>query len=141
MILFVRYRNHFPVVQFQNQAHIRNPHGTGQVLKTIWGATGAPNFFFFFGGLPKAVPQAPLPRRAREIPPKAGVLRISEGIICNLYYLDVLLGNLNLIINIKRREKTNIIIFISLSTLYKAFESHAPIFSKCNNTSEIKIFN
>ena len=27
--LFVRYRNPFPVVQFQNQAHIRNPYGTG----------------------------------------------------------------------------------------------------------------
>ena len=40
--LFVRYRNHLPVVQFQNQAHIRNPHGTGKVFKTIW---GAPIFF------------------------------------------------------------------------------------------------
>ena len=45
MILFVRYIKHFPVVQFQNQAHIRNPHGTGQVFKTIWGAAGAPFFF------------------------------------------------------------------------------------------------
>ena len=40
--LFFRYRNHLPVVQFQNQAHIRNPHGTGKVFKTIW---GAPIFF------------------------------------------------------------------------------------------------
>ena len=40
--LSVRYRNHFPVVQFQNQAHILNPHGTGHVFKTIWGAAGAP---------------------------------------------------------------------------------------------------
>ena len=38
VILFVRYRNHFPVVQFHSQAHIRNPHGMGQVFKTIWGA-------------------------------------------------------------------------------------------------------
>ena len=45
VILFVRYRNHFPVVQFQNQAHIWNPHGTGHVPKTIWGAVGAPIFF------------------------------------------------------------------------------------------------
>ena len=40
VILSVRYRNHFPVVQFQNQAHIWNPHGTGPVFKTIWGAAG-----------------------------------------------------------------------------------------------------
>ena len=33
VILFVPYRNHFPVVQFQNQAHIRNTHGPGQVYK------------------------------------------------------------------------------------------------------------
>ena len=54
--LSVRYRNHFPVVQFQIQAHILNPHGTGQVFKTIWGAEapeiwdaeGAPNSFIFF---------------------------------------------------------------------------------------------
>ena len=32
VILFVRYRNHFPVVQFQNQAHIRNPHGMDEAL-------------------------------------------------------------------------------------------------------------
>ena len=42
VILSVRYRNHFPVVKFQNQAHIWNPHGTGHVFKTIWGAAGAP---------------------------------------------------------------------------------------------------
>ena len=42
VILSVRYRNHFPVVRFQNQAHIWNPHGTGQVFKTIWGAAGTP---------------------------------------------------------------------------------------------------
>ena len=47
VILSVRYRNHFPVVQFQNQAHIWNPHGTGHVFKTIW----APQFFL---SLPKA---------------------------------------------------------------------------------------
>ena len=33
--LFVRYRNYLPVVQFQNQAHIRNPHGPAEVFKTI----------------------------------------------------------------------------------------------------------
>ena len=42
VILSVRYRNHFPVVQFQNQAYTWNPHGTGQVFKTIWGTAGAP---------------------------------------------------------------------------------------------------
>ena len=69
VILSVRYRNHFPVVQFQNQAHIWNPRGTGHVFKTfflsppkaawadapsgtplapqIWGAHGAPIFFLF----------------------------------------------------------------------------------------------
>ena len=56
VILSVRYRNHFPVVQFQNQAHIWNPRGTGHVFKTMWGAAGAPsqghprrpNFFYYF---------------------------------------------------------------------------------------------
>ena len=91
LILSVRYRNHFPVVQFQNQVHIWNPHGTGHVFKTIWGAAGAPiffyyrhrpmapQFFFFFTAAEDAVqvaPKAPLPRRAREIPPKAGVSRV-----------------------------------------------------------------
>ena len=37
VILSVRYRNHFPVVQFQNQAHIWNPQGAGHVFKTIRG--------------------------------------------------------------------------------------------------------
>ena len=46
VILSVRYRNHFPVVRFQNRAHIWNPHGTGHVCKTIWGTEGAPIFFF-----------------------------------------------------------------------------------------------
>ena len=31
--LFVRYRNHFAVVKFQTQAHIRNPHGISEVLR------------------------------------------------------------------------------------------------------------
>ena len=48
VILFVRYRNHFPVIQFQSQAHIWNPHGTGQVFKTIWSAAGTPIFFPLF---------------------------------------------------------------------------------------------
>ena len=46
--LFVRYRNHFPVVQFQNQAHIWNPHGKGQDFKTIWGAAGSPIIIIFY---------------------------------------------------------------------------------------------
>ena len=45
--LFVRYRNYFPVVQFQNQAHLQNPHGTGQVIKTIRGAAVTPAIFFY----------------------------------------------------------------------------------------------
>ena len=38
---------------------------------------GAPNFFFypFPAVFPKWTPKAPLPRRTREIPPKAGVSR------------------------------------------------------------------
>ena len=59
--MFVRYRNHFPVVQFQNQAHIRNSHDPVEVFKTT-GAAGArkmgrhrrPNFFFFLLPPPKA---------------------------------------------------------------------------------------
>ena len=46
VILSVRYRNHFPVVQFQNQAHIWNPRGTDHVFKTIWGARGTSIFFY-----------------------------------------------------------------------------------------------
>ena len=42
LCLSVCNRNHFPVVQLQNQAHIWNPRGTGHVFKTIWGAPGAP---------------------------------------------------------------------------------------------------
>ena len=73
MILSVRYRNHFPVVQFQNQAHIWNPHGTGHVCKTIWGTEGTPIFFFFFHRrrrlrFPKWAPQAP--QRGRRRRPK-----------------------------------------------------------------------
>ena len=36
VILSVRYRNHFSVVRFQNQAHNWNSHGTGHVFKTIF---------------------------------------------------------------------------------------------------------
>ena len=64
VILFVRYRNHFPVVQFQNQAHIRNPHGTGQVFKSIWDAEGSPIFFTFFLPPPS---QVGCPRRPKFI--------------------------------------------------------------------------
>ena len=42
VILSVRYRNHFPVVQFQNQAHIWNPYDPAEVFKTM-GAAGARN--------------------------------------------------------------------------------------------------
>jgi len=59
MILSVRYRNHFPVVQFQNQAHIWNPRGTGHVFKTIW---GAPNSFLLFYRR----------RRRRKLTPRPG---------------------------------------------------------------------
>ena len=45
VILFVGYKNHLTVVQFKNQAHIWNPHGTGQVFKTILGTVGTPNLF------------------------------------------------------------------------------------------------
>ena len=59
VILFVRYRNYFPVVQFQNKAHIRNPHDPVEVSKTMgaagarnMGRRGRPNFFFLFFLLP-----------------------------------------------------------------------------------------
>jgi len=68
--LSVRYRNHFPVVQFQNQAHIWNPHGTGQVFKTIWGFIFffiAPNFLFFYRR-----------RRWRKLPPQVGHPKFSS---------------------------------------------------------------
>ena len=41
-ILTLKIKTFQNVVQFQNQADIWNPHGTGHVLKTIWGAAGAP---------------------------------------------------------------------------------------------------
>ena len=46
-----------------------------------WGASGAPILFFTAAkgdGLPQAAPGALLPRRAREIPPKAGVSRVDR---------------------------------------------------------------
>ena len=61
--LFVRFRNHLPVVQFQNLAHIRNPHGTTEVFKTISGAEG--NSFFLTpskpadSAAPYGAPEAP----------------------------------------------------------------------------------
>ena len=59
-VMFVRCRNHFPVVPFQNHAHIRSPHGTGQVfgedichedifgVLMAWGAAGAQNLLYLF---------------------------------------------------------------------------------------------
>ena len=81
VILFVRYRNHLPVAQFQNQARIRNPHETGQVFKTIifflyyiivlyLGRRHLKIFFSF------TAVEGTTPRRAREIPLKAGVSRV-----------------------------------------------------------------
>ena len=45
-----------------------------------WGATGAPFFFFSFTAAEGALTAASLPRRAREIPPKAGVSRVYKVI-------------------------------------------------------------
>ena len=92
MCLSVRYRNHFPVVQFQNQAHIRNPHDPAEVFKTM-GSEGArnmgrrrqPNFLFYrrrrrrqmgAEGTLNAASRTPFPWRVREIPPKACILRV-----------------------------------------------------------------
>ena len=44
--LFVRCRNHLPVVQFQNETHIRNPHGPAEVLRSF-GALKVPQIFIF----------------------------------------------------------------------------------------------
>ena len=63
--LSVRYRNHFPVFQFQNQAHIWNPRGTGHIFKTIWGAEVDPIFFLLFYRR----------RRRRKLTPRPGRLR------------------------------------------------------------------
>ena len=42
--LSIRYRNHFPVVQFQNEAHIRNPQSPAEVLR-LFGGLKAPQIF------------------------------------------------------------------------------------------------
>ena len=75
LFLFVRYRNHFPVVQVQNQAHIRNPHGTDQVCKKLWGAVGAPIYFSFTAAEGGAYPNGRRGRRSPEgeaIPAEGG---------------------------------------------------------------------
>ena len=49
VILSVRYRNHFPVAQFQIQAHIWNPHDPAKVFKTmVRPKLEAPQIFLFF---------------------------------------------------------------------------------------------
>ena len=66
--LFVRYRNHLPVVQFQNQTHIRKIFIAvrgGGFRHPKWGAAGALNFYYFLLLLP---------------PPKAAVSQMgAEG--------------------------------------------------------------
>ena len=62
--------------------------GWAPPVPQIWGAS----IFFFVlsftaaegGGFPKVAPQAPLPRRAREIPPRVGILRVLDNIIDNI---------------------------------------------------------
>ena len=75
MILFVRYRNHFSVLQFQNLADIRNPYDPAEVLRPSGVAAGAPIFciIFFYGHRPEwGAPNITflLP------PPKAAVSRV-----------------------------------------------------------------
>ena len=53
---------HGLVVQFQNKAHIRNPHGTGQVFKTIFKT----NFVVFL--LPPMAALATVPSGAPPVP-------------------------------------------------------------------------
>ena len=36
--LFIHYKNHFPVVQFQNKAHIRNPPDPEEVFQNYFTA-------------------------------------------------------------------------------------------------------
>ena len=43
--------------QKKNKTHIWNPHETGQVFKTIWGAAGTP--FFLIAAAPSGAPRAP----------------------------------------------------------------------------------
>ena len=70
-----------------------------------WGAVGALNFFILLPppkaaanghrrcpkrgaeGALNVVPKAPLPRRAREIPPKAGVREYIEMELCVMLYI------------------------------------------------------
>ena len=90
MILFVRYRNHFPVVQFQNQAHIQNLHGTGQVSKTIWGAARAPNFIFIAaegGGFAKRGVYGASPPEGDRNPAEGGCFASIYIFIYTLKYL------------------------------------------------------
>ena len=73
--MFVRYRNHFPVVQFQKYAHIRNPRDPTEVFKTIWGSVGAPIFSSFIAAEGNGFPNGG--RGRPKSGPKAGVSRVT----------------------------------------------------------------
>ena len=116
--LFVRYRNHLPVVQFQNQAQIRNPHGTTEVFKTIWGRrwrplkgapigtriifltplkavdSAVPNFIYFFILLPP--PKAVVSRMGAEgAAPSEGEGNPAEGgCFASIYRYEYILKNI-----------------------------------------------
>ena len=127
VILFVCYRNQFSVVQFQNQTHMWNPHGTGQVFLSFTAAEG--------DGFPngrrrhlKVVPKAPFPRRAREIPPKAGVSRVFNNcwrdfvskkrkcLLCGLFGEDNIYTYSNFIYNLFNYLFKNILTCFFLSS-------------------------
>ena len=69
----------FPLSNFKTK-HIFGILMTLRKFVKLWGAAGAPNFFFLSftnaeGGA-KWAPKALLSRRAKEIPPKAGISRV-----------------------------------------------------------------
>ena len=75
---------------------------SGAPAPQIGGAHGAPNIYFFFSPTPKAAAsqmgaggaptEAPLPRRVREIPPKAGISRVFENISDSAFISSTLIN-------------------------------------------------
>ena len=84
--LFVRYRNLFPIVQFQNQAHIQNPHDPAEICKTM-GRRRHPKFSFlsFYRRrrrlFPKWAPMAP----SGAAPPEGDRNPAENGCFLSIY--------------------------------------------------------
>ena len=98
--LSVRYRNHFPVVRFQNQAHIWNPHGTGHVFKPFGAPKAAQIFFFSFtaaegGGCPNGRRRHPNGGAEGAAPPE-GEGNPAEGGSSRVYTIHIYKFNIYL---------------------------------------------